>query len=480
MNAPLKNADLPVRRPIVMTGFDRIVMLVAAGIVGLILVTMLLGDRVGVVLKRVAPLETAHATSPILLQFSEPMQRDTLTDKLRIEPTVDGAFSWSGDSLIFRPLHALEPGETYTVILAPGARSEGGREVLSERRFSFTVRAPRVAYLAPADDSPFNIWIATPGEDGSEHQVTFSTGGIYDFSISPDGQSIAFSETNSETGTHDIKLIDLDTGSLRQLTNCVDASCTNPTWRPGGRMLAYERVEYNTDMSSVGVSPTRVWLLDLSSQPPSTRPLFADTQVLGFDPQWSDDGQRVAIFDRASSSIFVYDFGDDSGIAIPSQAGTSGTLSPDGLRLIYPEIDLREGQEARSLLQIADLQANTVTPLPGGDETSNDQSALWSPDGTRVVVGRRFLGERYTIGYQLYLVDPDTGETGQLTDDERYTNGFFVWDASGEQLAIQRLSLTNEQGQPDNLARPEIWTLDVATGAMARIAQNAFHPRWVP
>ena len=68
----------------------------------------------------------------------------------------------------------------------------------------------------------------------------------------------------------------------------------------------------------------------------------------------------------------------------------------------------------------------------------------------------------------------------QLTDDARYTNGFFSWDATGDQLVIQRLSLTNEQGQPDNLARPEIWTLDIATGELIQVARNAFHPRWVP
>ena len=462
------------------TGFDRAVVLTAAGVIGLILVTLLLGDRVGVVLERVSPLETAHATSPILLQFSEPMQRDTLEDKLHLEPAVEGTLNWSGTSLIFRPTQALKPGQSYTVVLSPGAKSETGREVLSEWRFSFKVRSPRVAYLAPADASPLNIWMATPGEANSEQQVTNSTGGIYDFAVSPDGQSLAFSETNSATGTEDIKLFDLETGSLRQLTNCVDASCTNPTWRPDGRMIAYERIEYNSALGSVGSSPTRVWLLDLSSEPPSTRPLFPDTQVLGFDPQWSDDGKRIAIFDRASASIFVYDFSDDSGVAIPSQAGTSGTLSPDGQRLVYPEIQLREGQEARTVLRLADLQTNTIVSLPGEDEMANDQSALWSPDGSQIVIGRRFLGERFTVGYQLYLVAPDSGETHQLTDDENYTNGFFSWDAIGEQLVIQRLALTNDQGQPDNLARPEIWTLDIATGEFTLVARNAFHPRWVP
>ncbi|MCC6615486.1 MAG: PD40 domain-containing protein [Anaerolineae bacterium] len=462
------------------TGFDRAVLFATIGIVALILATLLLGDRVGVVLERVSPLETAHATSPILLQFSEPMQRDTLADKLRLEPAVDGTVSWSGTSLIFRPMQALKPGVSYTVVLSPGAKSETGREVLSEWRFSFKVRSPRVAYLAPADASPLNIWMATPGEADSEQQVTNSTGGIYDFAPSPDGQSLAFSETNSSTGTEDIKLLDLETGSLRQLTNCVDASCTNPTWRPDGRMIAYERVEFNSALGNVGASPTRVWLLDVSSEPPSTRPLFPDTQVLGTDPQWSENGQRIAIFDRASASIFIYDFGDDSGVAIPSQAGTSGALSPDGLRLIYPEIQLNEGQDARTLLRLADLQTNTISPLPGEDQTANDQSALWSPNGSELVIGRRFLGQEFTIGYQLYLIDPNSGETRQLTDDENYTNGFFTWDATGDQLVVQRLALTNEQGQPDNLARPEIWTLDVATGELTFVARNAFHPRWIP
>ncbi len=34
--------------------------------------------------------------------------------------------------------------------------------------------------------------------------------------------------------------------------------------------------------------------------------------------------------------------------------------------------------------------------------------------------------------------------------------------------------------QPNNLGRPEIWTLDVATKAMTKVATNGYLPRWVP
>ena len=48
------------------------------------------------------------------------------------------------------------------------------------------------------------------------------------------------------------------------------------------------------------------------------------------------------------------------------------------------------------------------------------------------------------------------------------------WDASGRRIVFQRFSL----GGPG--ARPEIWTVDVKTGAMEQVADNAFLPAWVP
>lgn len=460
--------------------FDRTVAIAVVVIVALIGVTLLLGDRVGVTVERVAPLGVARATAPIVVTFSEPMQRDSFGERLRITPALEGSVSWSGASLIFQPSAPLEPGAQYDVVLESGAQSETGRAVLAEYRFSFEVRRPRVAYLAPADDSPVNIWLATLGQADSAAQLTHSPGGIYDFAVSPDGQYIAFSETNPFSVTEDIKLIDLETGELRQLTNCVDASCTNPTWRPDGRVIAYERVEYNSGLENVSVSPTRVWLIDVTANPATTTPLFSDTQVLGFDPQWSADGSRIAIFDRGSAGILIYDFTDDSGISIPTRAGTSGALAPDGLSLVYPEVILQEDSQSRTSLQVASLVEEDVTPLPGSDEFASDESAVWLPDGSRLAVGRRYLDERFTRGYQIVLIDPASGDIQPLTDDARYTNGFFSWDANGERLVIQRLPLFNDAGEPDNLARPEIWTYELATGTMVQVASNAFLPRWVP
>lgn len=452
---------------------------VIAALVIVIGVVVVIGDRVGVQLTRVEPLGAAHSTSPIVIQFNEEMARDTVEGRLRFEPDLKGDASWSGRTLVFRPERALAPGASYTVILEAGARSQSGRETLSEYQFSFTVGMPRIAYIAPADAVPQNIWIADSADPASAQQVTTSPSGIFDFAVSPDGTQIAFAERNPATQTSDIKLLDLDTGGIRQLTNCVDADCTTPVWRPDGSVIAYQRVDYNSDLGNVGASPTRVWLLDLTTSPATTRPLFSDLQILGYAPQWSDDGRRIAIYNR-DQGILVYDFTDQSVAVVPNRSGSSGALSPDGTQVVFAEIVLQEGEQARSYLNLADLTTQAMRQLSPPGEPLQDERVVWRPDGQRLAIARRYQDDRFTRGYQIYLMDPDDGTVEPLTDDARYANGFFSWDATGDRLVIQRFPELDENGQPNTTGRPEIWMLDAQTGEMTQVAVNAYLPRWVP
>lgn len=458
--------------------FDRIVIGVIAALVLALALTLVLGDRVGVQLVKVSPLGTARSTSPIVIQFSETMNRESVEQNLRLEPEVAGEFRWSGQSVLFQPDAPLEPGREYTVILERGAQSENGREVLSEYQFSFAVQPPRVAYLYPADGTPQNIWVADPNDSGSARQVTFSADGIYDFGTSPDGASIAFAERNNATQTTDIKLLDLETGGITQLTNCADSECTSPVWRPDGRMIAYNRVDFNTALG-VGSSPPRVWLIDLTQTPATTRPLFSDLQISSYNPQWSADGSRISVFSR-DEGLLIYDFNTNEIAAVPTRSGSPGSISPDGMQIVFPEMTFAEGQEPLSVLRLADLEAGEIHTLTEEGEPVQDERVAWSPDGETVAIARRYLDERYTRGYQIYTITLDDGTVAPLTDDPRYANAFFSWDAAGDRLVIQRFPELTEDMEPNPAGRPEIWTLDVDSGEMVLVAQNAFHPRWLP
>jgi len=463
--------------------FDRTIAAAFVVLVAAIFLVIALGDRVGVTIDRATPLDHARSTSRVVMQFSEPMDRPTVESRFRLDPAVPGEIVWSSNTLIFRPGTVMTPGQAYTVVLDAGAAAQSGRQVLSTHQFSFTVETPRVAYLYPADGFPQNIWIVDPLDPATAHQLTDSPSGIYDFAVSPDGSQIAFAE-NQTDGTADIKTIDLETGALLQLTNCADAACTSPEWRPDSTLIAYNRVDFNTDMAQrgIGTSPSRVWLLDPNTSPPSTRPLFNELQILGFSPQWSADGSRIAVFDSATAAILVYSLTEGTITGVPTRAGSSGALSPDGLRLIYPEVTVIDGIGTRTALRIADLPTGQVGYLTQPDAAVDDQRAAWSPDGRRVVIARR--DETGTRGYQLHLLEVNgitpVGEPRPLTTDPRYANNFFRWDPTGTALLVQRFPELDENMQPNHLGRPEIWTIDATTGEGRLIAHNGFIPRWIP
>jgi Tol biopolymer transport system component len=480
-----------------LTRFDSVVVFIIVLLVTAIGLTLLLGDRVGITLARVGPLGVARSTSVITLQFSESVKRDSVLPRLKlvqiapekvnatlnegdILTTIAGSSSWNGNTFNFRPASALQPGAAYTVILAPGASSDSGRQVLSEYRYSFTVRNPGVAYLAPATGSPLNLWLADPADLASAKQITFSPSGIYDYGVSPDGSKIAFSEKNSSSGTLDIKLLDLETGGIEQLTNCADAECKTPVWRPDGRVIAYERIDLNSNLSQqVGASPTRIWLLDLSSQPATTRPMFEDSQILGYGVRWSQDGSRISLFDFGSQGILVHDFRDGSTEIIPSRYGNPGELSPDGSKVIFPEVQLSEAQ-ATSYLQLADLTTKALRRIASPDEPLDEDTGIWGPDGSFLVVARRYLDDRYTRGRQLYKVNPADGSSEELLFDPNYQTGFFALDPTGTQLIIQRFPDSVEMNDPNNPGVPEIWTLNLYTKTLQKVTDNAIFPRWVP
>ncbi len=462
-----------------MTRFDRVIVVASAGLLAAITLTILIGDRVGVRLEQVSPLGEAHSTDVILIRFSDEMDRERVTSRLRLEPDVPGAFSWSGRSLFFRPDVPLKPGEVYTVLLEAGASSSGGRELLDTYAFSFNVRQPLVAYLAPADSTPQNIWMADPADLGSARQITDSVVGIFDFAVSPDGRTIAFSERRTDRPATDIKLLDIETGSVTMGVQCDDSDCNSPVWRPDGNMLAYTRVDFNAALANVGVSPPRVWLADLSTSPAATQPLFEDNQILGYGPQWSRDGQTISLFNNSLPGIMVYDFVRDEVEAIPSEHGTSGALGPDGNRIVFPELVL-DGDRARSRLVLAEVDTLQLASLSSRDEPLDDDVAVWHPDGDTLAIGRRYWDERYTRGLQIYLMDAATGNAEPLVTDERYAHGFFEWTPNGTQLVMQRFPQLTETGEVNTGGRPEVWTYNLETDTLTQVADNGFFPRWVP
>jgi Tol biopolymer transport system component len=95
---------------------------------------------------------------------------------------------------------------------------------------------------------------------------------------SPDGRQLAF--VSYRDGNAEIYLLDLPTGSLRNLTNH-PAPDTSPVWSPDGTQLAFESSRYGY---------WSIWLADLETG--TIRALIGHTYP-SQSPTWSPDGRQI-------------------------------------------------------------------------------------------------------------------------------------------------------------------------------------------
>ena len=105
---------------------------------------------------------------------------------------------------------------------------------------------------------------------------------------SPDGGRIAFSGNSG--GLTDIYVYDLKKKSLQRLTNDEFADL-QPAWSPDGRSLAFATDRFTSNLQALSIGPYRIGILDLASG--SIRQLHETNAGRQLDPQWSADGASV-------------------------------------------------------------------------------------------------------------------------------------------------------------------------------------------
>ena len=342
----------------------------------------------------------------------------------------------------------------------------------------------RVAYLFPANGGVPNVWTAEIGDPASKEQLTFSEFGVYDFDLSPDGNWLAFSERTRE-GVGILRLLELPERRAIEAFNCIEAAanCGGPVFSPDGSRLAYERSE---SLGNAYGLP-RIWLIDMQSPSFDTVPLIADTDISGRAPVWAAEGNTLAFYsaDSHEPGILIYEFvpheSDEAHLHfIPSSHGTVGTISPDGLQIIFPEI-VRRGEQHFAYLRKLDLQNKEYTLFTDPEGPTDDVTVRWSPDGATVALARKYTDNRWTAGHQLYLRS-SSDEDDTLTPvvfNERYSTSYFRWNQKGDRLVMQRFPLVGSDGAADRPPSPEVWIYDLKTGESSKIAENAYVPRWL-
>ncbi len=441
-------------------------------VMALLIVVLVIGDRVGLTVNQLGPAGMVASGSTVDITFDEAIDPASAADHIALSPPVSGKISVNDARVIFVPDRPLAAGRTYTAIAKAGIRATSGRQLLSDQQWNFKVRAATVSVLAPDNGIVLNLFLIDPAAPDKPQQITNSEKGLLSFDALPDGSRIVYAELQ-ERGMANLSVYDVRTRTTRVLLRCDNATCANPVWRPDGSMVAFERAEFNPD-AGIGPGAPRIWLLDLTTN--KLRRILSDSQRLGYTPRFSPDGSKLAFYDAGQRGIVVYDFVQQKDSLIATPQGEVGKFSPDSRWIYFPRIVQLEDGSYISYFVLVDLNSDTATQrdLTPDIKGASDVEAVWTPDGSGLIVLRRLPGaERMTKGQQLFVIDLATGKSKLLMTDDSYANGQMDMSPAGE-IVMRRTKL----GKPG--VQSEIWTYNLTTNALKLITTNAALPRWLP
>ena len=246
-------------------------------------------------------------------------------------------------------------------------RSRNSVDWLSNRILGLTRNGSAIAYLSFRSNTT-KIFIKDLEKQGSSVQRTNRTN-VLDFSFSPDGKDLCFSEKRGDA--NQIFRTDAEKGYVcRQITS--GANDYSPVYSPDKKQLFFARTEANG---------ATIWSYDLTNN-------FLSSFVPGMNP-CPVKGQTAFLVSRPTamgrSEIWKinYDTGEEECIVSdPVRSFTTPVVSPDGKWILFvgsSQIKWDRGQFNNTDLFVARMDGSELTQLTY--HAADDLSPIWSADG---------------------------------------------------------------------------------------------------
>jgi len=399
------------------------------------------------------------------VQFSQPMQLETVEEAFEISPDTPGQTFWKNNTFWFRPFKALEQDTQYQAAFTGDLENSEGKTIPTNLSWEFTIRNPELIYYVHVGDLG-EIWRSAV--DGSQNRQLSSTDGkVFDFASDQSGSWVAFS-IQTDSGGQDLWIMDRDGDNQKLLIDCQQDICSEPAWSMDGTWIAYSRQIF--DEYTNGYQPSQIWKVDI--QKSETSPLYQKETVSAQSPSFSPGGSKLAVYDITQLAIRVLDLQTLKETLIPRTLPGSGDWSTDSSKILFTD-EVPAVMEPFIELYIADLSTGEVATAFSNPTTDTDlNQPRWSPDGEWVAVSLRPVNG--PVNKMLWVINLNGNRNIRITDDQSAMFSAYQWDPWGNRLVYQRLVLGSSEPQVS------IWVWDWQTGESLKIIENGSRPAWLP
>ena len=250
-----------------------------------------------------------------------------------------------------------------------------------------------------------------------------SIGGVYEFTWSPDGKTIAY--IGPTGGGFDIWTVFSAGGQAQRITS-TQRFKKQLRWSGDGKWLAFiaYQDDGNSDLRVVNLSENSI--VDLT-----------DTPAEESDPVWSPDSRQIAFTERTGTKASVMSVDIESRMVHKLTDAPASDLqwSPDGKSLVFVANLLQLRDERRENEDIFIIPAGGGEPrlLTPGTPRFRDMSPSWAPDSKRIVYTSDETGFS-----NLYILDTQNGSRQTLTTGV-VDNVSPKWSPDGNMVAYVRI-----------------------------------------
>ncbi len=240
----------------------------------------------------------------------------------------------------------------------------------------------------------------------------------------PDSHVIAFSTPHPYQSQWQVALLDFRTRIIRIVDQYPWRIPLSLTWSPDGSRLAYATLR----------EPSDIFVHDVQAGQ-----TINVTQTLGDDryPTWSPDSDRLLFYSNQHTQNQGFDIfsvgADGSNLQqLTVNEALMPAYSPDGSQVVFTSTTRRD---------LYLMNSNGTDPRPLTESLRNDQSAVWSPDGSRIA----FVGLMYGLGQTgqfIFMLDDICLQTTRDPCDPEIAypdfrfQGMPQWSPDGRYLAF--------------------------------------------